>query len=205
MAAQDVSLDLVKALRDRTGAGMMDCKKALQETDGDLDKAILWLRERGIAKAASRAGRVTGQGVVDSYLHRTGDFPPQIGAMVEVDCESDFVAKGDDFRKLARELAMHISASAPRWVSREDVPPEVVAEEREVYRRQAEQEGKPEQAIEKIVNGRLEKFFQESCLLEQPYIRDPKMPVKDLIAEHISKLQENIVVRRFARFNIKEG
>jgi elongation factor Ts len=202
---QDVSLDLVKALRDRTGAGMMDCKRALQETDGDLDKAILWLREHGIAKAASRAGRSTGQGVVEAYLHRTGDYPPQIGAMVEVDCESDFVAKGEDFRKLARELAMQISASAPRWVSREEVPPEVVTEERELYRRQAEQEGKPEQAIEKIVQGRLDKFFQESCLLEQPYIRDPKTPVKDLVAEHISRLQENIVVRRFARFNIKEG
>ena len=202
---KDVPMELVKKLRDRTGAGMMDCKKALQETDGDLDKAILWLREHGIAKAASRAGRTTGQGVVEAYLHRTGDFPPQIGAMVEVDCESDFVAKGEDFRKLARELAMHISASAPRWVSREDVPPEIVDEERGVYRRQAEQEGKPEQAIEKIVQGRLEKFFQESCLLEQPYIRDPKTPVKDLVAEHISRLQENIVVRRFARFNIKEG
>jgi elongation factor Ts len=202
---QDVPLELIKKLRDRTGAGMMDCKKALQETDGDLDKAILWLRERGIAKAASRAGRSTGQGVVEAYLHRTGDYPPQIGAMVEVDCESDFVAKGEEFRKLARELAMQISAAAPRWVSRDEVPAEVVAEERDLYRRQAQQEGKPEQAIEKIVQGRLEKFFEESCLLEQPYIRDPKVPVKDLVAEQISKLQENIVVRRFARFNIKEG
>jgi elongation factor Ts len=203
--AQDVSLDQVKKLRDLTGAGMMDCKRALQETDGDFDKAVLWLREHGIAKAAKRAGRATGQGVVEAYLHRTGDFPPQIGAMVELNCESDFVAKGADFRNLARELALQISASAPRWVAREDVPQEVIDEEREVYRKQAEQEGKPAQALEKIVEGRLDKFFEENCLLEQPYIREPKTPVKDLIAEQISKLQENIVVRRFARFNIKEG
>jgi elongation factor Ts len=203
--AQDVSLDQVKKLRDLTGAGMMDCKRALQETDGDFDKAVLWLREHGIAKAAKRAGRATGQGVVEAYLHRTGDFPAQIGAMVELNCESDFVAKGADFRNLARELALQISASAPRWVAREDVPQEVIDEEREVYRKQAEQEGKPAQALEKIVEGRLDKFFEENCLLEQPYIREPKTPVKDLIAEQISKLQENIVVRRFARFNIKEG
>jgi elongation factor Ts len=203
--AQDVSLDLVKKLRDLTGAGMMDCKKALQETDGDVDKAVLWLREHGIAKAAKRAGRATGQGVVEAYLHRTGDFPPQIGAMVELNCESDFVAKGDEFRTLARELALQISASAPRWVAREDVPQEVIDEEREVYRKQAEQEGKPARALDKIVEGRLDKFFEDNCLLEQAYIREPKTPVKDLIAEAISKLQENIVVRRFARFSIKEG
>ena len=143
--------------------------------------------------------------MVEAYLHRTGDFPPQIGAMIELNCESDFVAKGEDFRMLARELAMQISASAPRWVSREEVPAGVLDEERQVYRKQAEQEGKPAQAIEKIVQGRVDKFFEENCLLEQPYIRDPKTTVKDLIAQNISKLQENIVVRRFARFNIKEG
>jgi elongation factor Ts len=200
-----VSADQIRQLRELTGAGMMDCRKALEENDGDIEKAVLWLREHGIAKAAKRAGRATGQGVVESYLHRTGDFPPQIGAMVEVNCESDFVAKGEDFRKLARELAMQISAAAPRWVSREDVPSEVLDEERDVYRKQAEQEGKPPQAIEKIVQGRIDKFYEESCLMEQPYIRDPKTPVKDLVAQHISKLQENIVVRRFARFNIKES
>ena len=187
------SPDKIRQLRELTGAGMMDCRKALEENDGDVEKAVLWLREHGIAKAARRAGRATGQGVVEAYLHRTGDFPPQIGAMIELNCESDFVAKGEDFRMLARELAMQISASAPRWVSRE------------VYRKQAEQEGKPAQAIEKIVQGRVDKFFEENCLLEQPYIRDPKTTVKDLIAQNISKLQENIVVRRFARFNIKEG
>jgi elongation factor Ts len=199
------SPDKIRQLRELTGAGMMDCRKALEENDGDIEKAVLWLREHGIAKAAKRAGRATGQGVVEAYLHRTGDFPAQIGAMVEVNCESDFVAKGDDFRKLAKELAMQVASAAPRWVSREDVPSEVIDEEREVYRKQAEQEGKPPQAIEKIVQGRIDKFYEESCLMEQPYIREPKTPVKDLIAQHISKLQENIVVRRFARFNIKEN
>jgi elongation factor Ts len=200
-----VNPDKIRQLRELTGAGMMDCKKALQENDGDIEASVKWLRERGIAKAASRAGRATGQGVVEAYLHRTGDYPPQIGALVELDCESDFVAKGQDFRSLARELAMQVSASNPRWVSRDEVPAEVVEQEREIYRSQAEQEGKPAPAIEKIVQGRLDKFFEDNCLLEQPYIREPKTPVKDLIAEHISKLQENIVVRRFARFNIKEG
>jgi elongation factor Ts len=200
-----VSADQIRQLRELTGAGMMDCRKALEENDGDVEKAVLWLREHGIAKAAKRAGRETGQGVVEAYLHRTGDFPPQIGSMIEVNCESDFVAKGEDFRKLAKELAMQVASAAPRWISREDVPAAVLDEEREVYRKQAEQEGKPAPAVEKIVGGRIEKFYEENCLLEQPYIRDPKTPVKDLIAEHISKLQENIVVRRFARFNIKEG
>jgi elongation factor Ts len=200
-----VSADQIRQLRELTGAGMMDCRKALEENEGDIEKAVLWLREHGIAKAAKRAGRATGQGVVEAYLHRTGDYPPQIGAMIELNCESDFVAKGEDFRTLARELALQISASAPRWVSREDVPPEVVEEEREVYRKQAEQEGKPQPAIEKIVQGRLDKFFEDSVLMEQPYIRDPKTTVKDLVAQNIAKLQENIVVRRFARFNIKEG
>ena len=199
------SPDKIRQLRELTGAGMMDCRKALEETEGEIEKAVLWLREHGIAKAAKRAGRATGQGVVEAYLHRTGDFPPQIGAMIEVNCESDFVAKGEDFRTLARELAMQVSASAPRWVTREEVPAEVLEEERRVYRKQAEQEGKPAQAIEKIVQGRVEKFCEENCLMEQPYIRDPKTTIKDLVAQHISKLQENIVVRRFARFNIKEG
>jgi elongation factor Ts len=200
-----VSADQIRQLRELTGAGMMDCRRALEENEGDIEKAVLWLREHGIAKAAKRAGRATGQGVVEAYLHRTGDYPPQIGAMIELDCESDFVAKGADFRTLAKELAMQISAAAPRWVGREDVPAEVLDEERQVYRKQAEQEGKPAPAIEKIVQGRIDKFFEENCLLEQPYIRDPKTTVKDLIAQNISKLQENIVVRRFARFNIKEG
>jgi elongation factor Ts len=198
-------MELVKQLRDMTGAGMMDCKKALEETSGDLEKAVTSLREKGIAKAAKRAGRETGNGVVEAYLHRTGDYPPQVGAMIELNCESDFVAKGQDFRNLARELAMHVAAAAPRWISREEVPAEVVQQERELYQRRAEQDGKPAQAVPKIVEGQLESFFKETCLLDQAYVRDPKTQVRDLIAENISKLQENITVRRFSRFSIKEG
>jgi elongation factor Ts len=205
VAQTDISLDQVKKLRDMTGAGMMDCKKALEDSGGDLDKAVLLLRERGIAKAAKRVGRETSNGVVEAYLHRTGDYPPQVGAMVEVNCESDFVAKGDDFRALARDVAMHIAASAPRWVSREDVPPEVVAQERELYRKQMEQEGKPAAAIPKIVEGKLEAFYKDTCLLDQPYIREPATRLGDLIAQTAAKLQENITVRRFARFSIKEA
>jgi elongation factor Ts len=202
----EISLDLVKQLRDMTGGGMMDCKKALEEAGGDLDKAVVLLRERGIAKAAKRLGRETSNGVVEAYLHRTSeDYPPQVGALVEVDCESDFVAKGEDFRKLARELALHIAASAPRWISSEDVPAEVVEEERGLYQRKAEQDGRPGPAIPKIVEGQLRKFFEDNCLLEQPYVREPKMPVKDLVAAAVAKLQENITVRRFSRFSVREG
>ena len=202
----EIPLELVRKLRDLTGGGMMDCKKALEDAGGDLDRAVVLLRERGLAKAATRAGRDTSNGVVEAYLHRTSeDYPPQIGALVEVDCESDFVAKGEDFRRLARELAMHVAAAAPRWISSEDVPAEVVEEERGVYQRRAEQDGKPAQAITRIVDGQLRKFFEDNCLLEQPYVRDPKMPVKELVAGAISKLQENITVRRFSRFSVKEA
>lgn len=201
----DFGMEDVKRLRDMTGAGMMDCRNALQEANGDIDLAVQILREKGIAKAAKKVGRETANGLVEAYLHRTGDFPPQTGAMVEVNCETDFVAKGEDFRKLARELSLHIAAAAPRWVSREEVPGDLIETERAVYRRRAEEEGKPEAAIAKIVEGQIEKFYKDTCLLDQPYIRDPKIPVKDLIAEAIGKLQENITVRRFARFNIKEA
>jgi len=202
----EIPLELVRQLRDLTGGGMMDCKKALEETGGDMDKAVVLLRERGIAKAAKRAGRETSNGVVEAYLHRTGeDYPPQVGALVELDCETDFVAKGDDFRRLARELAMHVAAAAPRWVSSDDVPPEVLEEERGIYERKAEQDGKPEAAISKIVDGQVKKFFEDNCLLEQPYVRDLKVPVKDLVADAISRLQENITVRRFSRFSVKEA
>lgn len=201
-----VSMDLVKTLRDMTGGGMMDCKNALEEAGGDLDKAVVLLRERGIAKAAKRVGRETSNGLVEAYLHRTSeDYPPQVGALVEIDCETDFVAKGEDFRKLARELAMHVAAANPRWVSPEDVPAEVVEEERALYQRKAEQDGRPAPAIAKIVEGQLKKFFEDNCLLEQPYIRDPKTQVRELVAEAVSKLQENITVRRFIRFSVKEA
>jgi len=201
-----ISLDDVKKLRDQTGAGMMDCRTALEDSGGDLDKAVLLLRERGIAKQGRRAGRTTSNGVVEAYLHRTSeDYPPQVGAMVELNCESDFVAKGGDFRNLARELAIHIAAQAPTWVSREDVPPEVLEQERGVHRRQAEQDGKPAQIVDKIVGGQIETFLKESCLLDQAFVRDPAVRVGDLIARTGARVQENITVRRFSRFSVKEA
>ena len=199
-----ITPSVVKQLRDLTGAGMLDCKKALEASNGDFEEAVVWLREQGIAKAGKRAGRATANGVVEAYLHRTGDYPPQTGSMIELNCESDFVAKGDEFRSLARELAMHIAAAAPRWVVREEVPAELVRQEREVALEQARNEGRPEAAWEKIVEGRLANFYKESVLLEQAWVREPKTTIENLIKEHISKLQENITVRRFARFAIKE-
>jgi len=201
-----VTPELIRQLRELSGAGMMDCKHALEEADGDVEKAFTILREKGIARAVKRAGRSTGQGVVEAYLHRTTpDFPPQVGVLIEVDCETDFVAKGEDFRKLAKELALQVAAATPRWLNRDDIPDQLLVEERNPYERKAEQDGKPPQAIPKIVDGQVEKFIQENVLLEQPYFREPKRIVKDLIAENISKLQENIVVRRFARFNVREA
>jgi elongation factor Ts len=199
------TIPLIKELRERTGAGMTDCKNALEATGGDIEKALLWLRERGIARASKRAGRETTAGVVEAYLHRTSDFPPQVGTLVELNCETDFVAKSDDFRQLARELAMHIAAASPRWIERDDVPQDVIEQEREVYRRRAEEEGRPAQAVDRIVEGQLKKFFEDSVLLEQPWVREPKTPIKDVIAEAVSRLQENITVRRFSRFSIKES
>jgi elongation factor Ts len=201
-----VSLDLVKRLRELSGAGMMDCKQALEEAGGDVDKAFTILREKGIARASKRADRITGQGVVEAYLHTTSpDFPPQLGVLIEVNCETDFVAKGADFRKLAKELALQVAGFGARWVSREDVPDDVLVTEREVYEAKARQDGKPEQVIPRIVEGQVEDFLQHSCLLEQEYFREPGRTVQQLIAENISKLQENITVRRFARFNIREN
>ena len=201
-----VDMDLVKKLREMSGAGMMDCKFALEEAGGDVDKAFTILREKGIAKAAKRAGRETGQGLVEAYLHSTGDgLPAQVGVLVEVDCETDFVAKGPDFRKLAKELALQIAGYQPRWVSRDEVPDEVLIEERNVAMAKAEQDGKPPQVIPKIVEGQVEQFLKQNCLLEQPYFREPKLTVQDLVKENISKLQENITVRRFARFNVREA
>jgi elongation factor Ts len=201
-----VSLDLVKKLRDLSGAGMMDCKQALEEAGGDLDKAFTILREKGIAKAANRANRATGQGVVEAYLHSTSpDYPPQLGVLIEVNCETDFVAKGEDFRKLARELALQVAGFGARWVSREDVPDEVLVQEREVYEAKALQDGKPEKIIPRIVESQVEDFLKHNCLMEQDYFREPGRTVQQLVAEYISKLQENIMVRRFARFNIREN
>ena len=199
-------MELVKKLRELSGAGMMDCKNALEEAEGEIDKAYTILREKGIARAAKRAGRATGQGVIEAYLHRTGeDFPPQVGVLIEVNCETDFVAKSEDFRKLAKELALQVAGFDARWVSREDVPDEVLVAERNVYQAKAEQDGKPEQVIPRVVEGQVEAFLKQNCLMEQPYFREPKHTVQDMIKEHISKLQENIAVRRFARFNVREA
>ena len=201
-----VDMDLIKKLRELSGAGMMDCKNALEEAGGDLEKAFTILREKGIAKAAKRAGRATGQGIVHAYLHSTTpDYPPQLGVLIEVNCETDFVAKNEEFRSLAKELALQVAGFGANWVTREDVPDEVLVQEREVYEAKALQDGKPEKIIPRIVESQVEDFLKHSVLMEQDYFRDPGRTVQQFVAEYISKLQENITVRRFARFNIREN
>ncbi|MGB9678640.1 MAG: translation elongation factor Ts [Thermoanaerobacteraceae bacterium] len=196
-----ISAQDVKELRERTGAGMMDCKKALTEADGDINKAIDILREKGLAAAAKKAGRVANEGVVESYIHGGG----RIGVLVEVNCETDFVANTEDFRSFAKEICMQIAAANPRYTSREEVPSSVIEKEKEILKAQALNEGKPEKILEKIIEGRIEKFYKENCLLEQEYIRDSDKTVKDILNEMISKLGENIIIRRFARFERGEG
>ncbi len=196
-----ITAEMVRTLRERTQAGMMDCKKALQETGGDLEKAVQYLREKGLAAAAKKAGRVAAEGLIDAYVHGDG----RIGVLIEVNCETDFVAKTDEFRQLVRDLALQVAARRPEYVAREHVPPEVVERERRVLTAAARNEGKPEHIIPRIVEGRLEKFFTEVCLLEQPFIKDEDITVKQLIAERIARLGENITVRRFVRFERGEG
>jgi len=195
-----ISMENVKTLRQKTGAGVMDCKKALQETGGDIDKAVEYLREKGIAAASKKAGRTAAEGIVGSYIHMGG----KIGVLIEVNCETDFVAKTDHFKELVHNLAMQVAASQPEYVSREHVPAEEVEKEKKILRQQALAENKPEHVVEKMVEGRLEKFFEARCLMEQPYIRDNDQTVKDLIMESIAQLGENIVVNRFARFAVGE-
>lgn len=195
-----MGLDLIKELRARTGAGISDCKKALEEANGDIEKAIDILRERGIAKAVKKSGRVTNEGVVAAYIHPGS----QLGVLVEVNCETDFVARTDEFKKLADEIALQIAASSPEYVSREDVPQDVIEKEKEIYRKQLEEEGKPANVIDRIIEGKIETFFKEHCLLEQPYLRDESITIEQLIKEHIAKFGENITVRRFARFKVGE-
>jgi len=198
-----VTPELIRQLRELSGAGMMDCKHALEEADGDVEKAFTILREKGIARAVKRAGRSTGQGVVEAYLHRTTpDFPPQVGVLIEVDCETDFVAKTADFQSLVKEIAMHIAAANPLYVRREDVPPEVLEKEREIYKAAAA--GKPENVQDKIAEGKLKQYLAEVCLLEQPYVRDQEKTVGQVVQEKIALIKENIVVRRFARFKVGE-
>lgn len=196
-----ITATMVKELRERTSAGMMDCKKALQETNGNMEAAIEYLRERGLAAAAKKAGRIASEGLVTSYVHGVG----KIGVLVEVNCETDFVAKTDKFKELCHDIAMHIAASKPEFISREEIPAEQIEKEKSILRAQALNEGKPEKIIEKMVEGRIDKFFKEVCLLEQDFIKDSDMTVQDLITEAIATIGENISIRRFARFEMGEG
>lgn len=195
-----ITASQVQELRQRTGVGMMECKKALEETSGDLEAAIDLLRTRGQAKAAKKAGRDTSEGLVESYIHLGG----KIGVLIEVDCETDFVAKTTDFRELARSLAMQVAAASPLAVDREGIDAEVVEREMGIYRQQAEDSGKPAEIVEKIATGKLEKWYQEVCLLDQAYIKDPDRKVSDVVNEAVQRLGENIIVRRFTRFEVGE-
>ena len=193
-----ISATMVKELREKTGAGIMDCKEALGECAGDMEKAVDFLRKKGLATAAKRAGRATSEGTVQSYIHLGG----KIGVMVEVDCETDFVAKTDDFVEFARNLAMHVAATNPVGITSEDVPQAVLDRERAIYRDQALEMGKPEKMIEKIVDGKMNKFFKDSCLMNQQYVKDPDKTVADYLNEVIAKTGEKITIKRFARFQV---
>ncbi|WP_136604733.1 translation elongation factor Ts [Paenibacillus dokdonensis] len=196
-----VNASSVKELRERTGAGMLDCKKALEEANGDISKAIEVLREKGLAAAANKAGRVATEGVVESYIHGGG----RIGVLVEINCETDFVGKTDQFKEFARDIAMHIAASNPRYVAREEVPQEELEKEKEILKAQALNEGKPEKIVEKMVEGRIGKYYEEFCLLEQSFIKDPDKTIATLLKEKISTIGENISIRRFVRYELGEG
>lgn len=195
-----ISAQLVKELRERTSVGMMDCKKALEACNGDADKAVSWLREKGLAKAAKKAGRATSEGVIGSYVHSNG----KIAVLVEVKCETDFVARSDKFQEFARNLAMQIAAASPLCVSPEGVPADLLAKEKEIFLNQSKAEGKPEAMAQKIVEGRVKKFYKEVCLMEQPYIKDDKLTIQDLLNELVSALGENILIGRFVRMQLGE-
>jgi elongation factor Ts len=196
----EISAALVKKLRDLTGAGMMECKAALTEANGDIDAATTILRKRGLAQATKKAGRSTNEGLIGSYIHMGG----KIGVLVEVNCESDFVARTEDFQSMAREIAMHIAAASPLYVRREDVPPDVLEREREIYRAQMKDQNKPPQVIDKIVEGKLNSYFEQICLMDQPSIRDPKVTIGQMVQQAIAKLGENIAVPRFVRYKLGE-
>src|SRR5688572_31696489 len=201
MTTMEISAAMVKQLRDKTGAGMMECKAALTEANGNIEEAIVLLRKRGLAQAAKRAGRTTAQGAIGSYIHMGG----KIGVLVEVNCESDFAARTDDFNNLVKEVAMHIAAAAPRWVRREDVPAADTDKEKAIYRAQMEKENKPANVIDKIIEGKLGSFYSQFVLLDQPFIRDDKVSVSQLVAQASAKTGENIQVSRFVRFRVGEG
>ena len=195
-----ISASLVKELREKTGAVMLDCRNALQETDGDLDKAVDLLREKGLSKAAKKSSRIAAEGLVEAYIHGG-----RIGVLVEVNSETDFVAKTDEFKEFVKDVAMQIAASSPKYVSREEVPEEIINHEKEVLTQQAMNEGKPQNIAEKMVEGRIEKFYKEIVLLEQPFIKDPDKSIETLLKEKIAKIGENIKIRRFVRFEVGEG
>lgn len=191
----------VKTLRERTGAGMMDCKNALVECDGDMDKAVDYLREKGIAKAAKKAGRIATEGIVDSYIHMGG----RVGVLLEVNCETDFVANGDMFRTLVHDIALQIAAANPQYVSKEEVPEEVLEKEKSILRAQALEEGKPEKIVDKMVEGRIKTFYEDNCLLNQKYVKDPSKTIEQVIIEATAQIGEKISVRRFVRYEMGEG
>ncbi len=197
----EISAASVKELRERTNAGMMDCKKALVEVGGDIDKAVVWLREKGLVKADKKSGRTAAEGAVHAYIHMGG----KIGVLVEVNCETDFVANTPRFREFVHDVALHVAAAAPRYLVREDVPADVIESERAIYAKQVEESGKPANIIAKIVDGRVEKFFGEVCLMEQPFIKDPDKTVEALRKEVVAETGENVLVRRFTRFQLGEG
>ncbi|RJQ57297.1 MAG: translation elongation factor Ts [Desulfobacteraceae bacterium] len=196
-----ISAEMVKELREKTGAGIMDCKQALSESGGEMNAAVDFLRKKGLATAKKRAGRAAKDGVIQSYIHMGG----KIGVLVEVNCETDFVAKTDAFKEFAKNVAMHIAASSPLGVAPEDVPEDVIKREKEIYRAQALESGKPENIVDKIADGKLQKFYKENCLLQQPYVRDPNLTIQDVLNEVIAKIGESISIRRFARFQIGES
>lgn len=196
-----INAAMVKQLREKSGAGIMDCKEALTECDGDMEKAVEYLRKKGLATAQKRAGRSTSEGVVQSYIHMGG----KIGVLVEVNCETDFVAKTDDFNEFTKNIAMHIAATSPVGISQEDVPQDVVDREMDIYRAQAREMGKPDKIVDKIAEGKLSKFFKESCLMNQAYVRDPEKTITDYLNEVIGKTGERISIKRFARFQIGES
>jgi len=196
-----ISAQAVKELREKTGLGMMDCKNALVETDGDLEKAVEHLRKKGALKAAKREGRTTSEGRIGSYIHMTG----KIGVLLELNCESDFVAKTDQFADLLKDVCMQIAASAPQWVTPEEVPADIIAKEKEIYMAQAKDQGKPDKLLEKIAEGKLKKFYSDNCLMDQSFVKDPDRTVTDMIKEKIAQIGENITVRRFVRFQLGEN
>ncbi|MEZ5333510.1 MAG: translation elongation factor Ts [Thermoanaerobaculia bacterium] len=197
----EINAQMVRDLRERTGAGMMDCKKALVETEGDAEQAIEVLRKRGLAAAAKKAGRATAEGVVGSYIHMGG----KIGVLVEINCETDFVARTDEFQELVKDVAMHVAAADPRFVHRDEVTEDVLEKERAIYREQALASGKPENVVDRIVDGKMEKYYAENVLLEQPFVKDPDVTIQQLVAAKVAKLGENIQVARFARFKLGDG